>query len=48
MAFDDINAQAPVHFLVLPRKAIATLDDATDADEKVRQLGVDHMFMLSL
>ena len=28
LAFRDINPQAPVHFLVIPRKSIATLNDA--------------------
>ena len=35
VAFDDINAQAPVHFLVLPREPIRTLADATDTHEQV-------------
>jgi hypothetical protein len=35
MAFHDVNPQAPVHFLVIPRKPIATLDDAEKSDEKV-------------
>lgn len=33
VAFNDINAQAPVHFLVIPRKAIAQLSVAEDEDE---------------
>ena len=32
VAFKDINAQAPVHFLVIPRKAIPQLSSATDED----------------
>lgn len=31
-AFRDINPQAPTHILVIPRKHIASLDDASDAD----------------
>jgi histidine triad (HIT) family protein len=31
-AFHDIAPQAPVHFLVIPKRHIATLDDLTDAD----------------
>ena len=31
IAFRDINAQAPVHILVVPREHIASLDAATDA-----------------
>ncbi|WP_439630659.1 histidine triad nucleotide-binding protein [Gemmata sp.] len=33
LAFHDIRPQAPAHVLVIPRKEIRTLDDATDADE---------------
>ena len=32
LAFRDINPQAPVHVLFIPKKAIATLNDAGDAD----------------
>jgi histidine triad (HIT) family protein len=35
VAFDDINPAAPVHVLVVPRKHIATLDDAQPADAAV-------------
>ncbi|GFR95174.1 histidine triad nucleotide-binding protein 1 [Elysia marginata] len=35
VAFDDIEPQAPVHFLVVPKKPIAKLSDAQDADEKL-------------
>lgn len=38
-AFHDINPQAPVHFLVIPKKHIATLDDVTEEDRAV----VGHM-----
>jgi histidine triad (HIT) family protein len=33
VAFHDINPQAPVHFLIVPRKHIATLNDMTPDDE---------------
>ncbi|XP_065185892.1 adenosine 5'-monophosphoramidase HINT1-like [Sycon ciliatum] len=33
LAFDDLAPQAPVHFLVIPRKPIAQLSKATDEDE---------------
>jgi len=33
IAIRDINPQAPVHVLVIPKKAIATLSDA-DADDQ--------------
>ncbi|MHA6203199.1 histidine triad nucleotide-binding protein [Dyella soli] len=32
LAFRDLNPQAPVHVLFVPKQAIATLDDATAAD----------------
>ena len=32
LAFHDISPQAPVHVLVIPKKEIASLDQATDAD----------------
>ena len=32
VAFEDINPQAPTHVLVVPRKHIASLDDATPDD----------------
>jgi histidine triad (HIT) family protein len=32
LAFRDIHPQAPVHVLFIPKKAVATLDDLTDAD----------------
>ncbi len=33
LAFRDINPQAPVHFLVIPKKPIAKLSDASDEDQ---------------
>lgn len=33
MAFRDINPQAPVHILVIPKKAIAKLSDAQSEDQ---------------
>lgn len=32
VAFHDINPQAPTHFLVIPRRHIAMLNDLTEAD----------------
>ena len=32
IAFEDINPQAPTHFLVIPRRHIATTDSLTAAD----------------
>jgi len=33
VAFEDINPQAPVHLLVIPRKHTATLNDVQDDDD---------------
>jgi histidine triad (HIT) family protein len=33
VAFKDINAQAPLHVLIVPRKHIATLNDLTADDD---------------
>jgi histidine triad (HIT) family protein len=53
LAFKDINAKAPVHVLIVPKKAIPRIGEATPEDEQVlghlmlkageiaRQLGVD-------
>lgn len=35
LAFDDINPQAPVHTLVIPKKHISTSLDITDADNEL-------------
>jgi len=32
LAFHDVNAQAPVHLLVIPKRHVATLDEARDED----------------
>lgn len=31
-AFRDLNPQAPVHILIIPKKHVASLDDANDPD----------------
>ena len=33
-AFRDINPQAPVHILVVPKKHISSLDDIASADDR--------------
>ncbi len=33
LAFKDISPQAPIHFLVIPKKPIATTNDISEADE---------------
>jgi len=35
LAFRDLNPQAPVHVLFVPKKSIATLDGATPADAEL-------------
>lgn len=34
-AFKDINPQAPVHILIVPKKEIATINDATEEDAEL-------------
>lgn len=36
LAFNDINPQAPTHFLVIPKRRIPTLDASTEDDKNVR------------
>ena len=33
LAFNDINAQAPLHVLVIPKRHIATLNDLSSQDD---------------
>lgn len=35
LAFRDVNPQAPVHFLVIPKKPIPTLNDLEPADAEL-------------
>lgn len=58
LAFRDINAQAPVHVLIIPRKVIPTHDEVTEADRELvghlhvvavklaRQLGISDGYRL--
>jgi len=41
MAFHDINPQAPVHVLVIPKKHISTLNDIEEGDREL----IGHMFL---
>lgn len=43
LAFEDINPQAPIHFLVIPKKAIATINDMEEADKAV----VGHLYWVT-
>jgi histidine triad (HIT) family protein len=33
LAFEDIHPQAPIHLIVIPKRAIASVDDLDEADE---------------
>ena len=46
LAFKDINPQAPVHVLIIPRKVIPTHADLTDADRDL--LGHLHLVAVKL
>jgi len=35
LAFRDINPQAPVHILLIPKQPIAKISDATDSDQSL-------------
>ncbi len=35
MAFQDLNPQAPLHVLIIPRRHIATLNDLTAGDDSL-------------
>lgn len=41
IAFEDVNPQAPVHLLVVPRKHIPTLLDLTPEDNQL----IGHIFL---
>jgi histidine triad (HIT) family protein len=43
IAFHDVNPQAPLHALVVPRKHIATLNDLTDEDGGL----IGHLFVIA-
>ncbi|MBD3184447.1 HIT domain-containing protein [Candidatus Poribacteria bacterium] len=35
VAFEDINPQAPVHVIIIPRKHIPTISDLTEDDQEL-------------
>lgn len=43
LAFKDINPQAPVHFLVIPKKQIATINDIEPGDREL----VGHLYLVA-
>ena len=44
IAFHDVNPQAPVHVLIIPKKVIATHDDLTTADKEL----IGHMHLTAV
>ncbi|HLV78600.1 MAG TPA: histidine triad nucleotide-binding protein [Marinobacter sp.] len=43
LAFKDINPQAPVHLLIIPKKPIATINDIGEADREL----VGHLYWVA-
>ncbi len=43
LAFRDVNPQAPLHVLVIPKKPIAKIADMEDADKEL----VGHLFQVA-
>ena len=43
LAFHDVNPQAPVHVLIVPKKVIPTVDDLTPADKET----VGHLVLVA-
>ncbi len=43
VAFHDVNPQAPVHVLIVPRKVIATHDELTEEDREL----VGHLHLVA-
>ncbi len=43
LAFRDINPQAPVHLLVIPKKPLATLADVEGADQEM----IGHLLLVA-
>lgn len=43
LAFKDVNPQAPVHLLIIPKQAIAAINDIEQADREL----VGHLFWVA-
>ncbi|MGO1233763.1 MAG: histidine triad nucleotide-binding protein [Marinobacter sp.] len=43
LAFRDINPQAPVHLLIIPKKAIASINDIEEGDREL----VGHLYWVA-
>ena len=35
LAFNDVNPQAPIHIIIIPRKHISTINDVEESDELI-------------
>lgn len=43
LAFNDINPQAPIHFLIIPKKTIMTINDIEQGDKAL----VGHLYWVA-
>jgi histidine triad (HIT) family protein len=43
VAFEDIRPQSPIHLLVIPRKHLVSMNDATAQDETL----IGHLFLVA-
>ena len=43
LAFVDINGQAPVHILIIPKKEIPTINDVSEKDKEL----IGHLFIVA-
>jgi len=43
IAFKDINAQAPIHLLIIPKKEIKTINHITAKDKEI----IGHLFIVA-
>lgn len=43
LAFKDINPQAPIHLLIIPKKSIATINDIEEQDRET----VGHLYFVA-
>jgi histidine triad (HIT) family protein len=42
VAFEDVNPQAPIHILIIPKKHISTMNDLEESDKKL----MGHLFSI--
>ena len=43
LAFDDVNPQAPIHILIIPKKEIKTINDIQNSDKEL----IGEMFIVA-